>query len=60
MATLKPLPADRTSLTARLADVTNVNLVPVPGAIPVWNAGTSKLDITSATTNSTITDGGNF
>ena len=60
MATLKPLPAGRTNLTVRLQDVTNVNLVPVQGAIPAWNAGTNELDITSATTNLTITDGGNF
>lgn len=60
MATIKPLPAGRTSLTVRLEDVTNVNLIPVQGAIPAWNAGTNKLDITSATTNLTITDGGNF
>jgi hypothetical protein len=60
MATLKLLPAGRTSLTVRLADVSEINAVPVQGSVPAWNAGTGKLDITSATTNLTITDGGNF
>jgi hypothetical protein len=46
-------------LSLSLNDLEDVNLDnPVDGSIPVWNGG--ELDITSATTDETLTDGGNF
>jgi len=46
-------------LSLSLADLEDVDLDnPVDGSIPIWNNG--ELDITSATTDETLTDGGNF
>lgn len=46
-------------LSLSLSDLEDVDLDnPVDGSIPIWNNG--ELDITSATTDETLTDGGNF
>ena len=46
-------------LSLSLSDLEDVNLDnPVDGSVPIWNNG--ELDITSATTDETLTDGGNF
>lgn len=46
-------------LSLSLSDLEDVNLDnPVDGSIPIWNNG--ELDITSATTDEALTDGGNF
>lgn len=46
-------------LSLSLSDLEDVNLDnPADGSVPIWNNG--ELDITSATTDETLTDGGNF
>lgn len=45
-------------LSLSLSDLEDINLDPVNGSIPIWNNG--ELDITNATTDETLTDGGNF